>query len=123
MLREIPNTKQIPGDPFRRWFCDETFDLIVWYSPEDAIIGFQLCYRDGQERKALTWFDGKGFSHDRIDDGEDGAASHMLAPILVPDGAFEQDRILALFERESKEIDPVAVRTVMDVIANHRPAG
>ena len=29
MLKEVQKTRQITGEPHRRWFSDETFDLIV----------------------------------------------------------------------------------------------
>jgi len=31
MLSEIEHTRQIPNEGYRRWFTDESFDLIVWY--------------------------------------------------------------------------------------------
>jgi len=39
MLREIRDVRQVSGEPMRRWFSDEDFDLIVWLDPEDRIIG------------------------------------------------------------------------------------
>jgi len=32
MLCEIKNVKQYDGEPQRRWFVDDYFDLIVWLS-------------------------------------------------------------------------------------------
>ncbi len=32
--------------------------------------------------------------------------THKLTPILVSDGTFDKDGILALFRNESREIDP-----------------
>lgn len=42
MLREKEYVRQIKGEPRRRWFYDDFFDLIVWYGTDDSIIGFQL---------------------------------------------------------------------------------
>ncbi len=119
MLREIKHIRQISGEPFRRWFSNDIFDLIVWYSSDDEVIGFQLCYRFGSEEKALTWLQKAGFSHSRVDDGERHPGLQKMAPILVPDGTFESQHVLALFEKESKEIDPEVVKVVVHVIGSY----
>ena len=119
MLQEVRQTRQIPGEPFRRWFADQTFDLIVWHFPDHTIEGFQLCYRKGPDEGALTWLKGIGFSHKRVDDGEDSPAHHKMTPILVPDGIFDRDHVLKQFEKESKEIDPEVVRTVMEMLKKY----
>jgi hypothetical protein len=105
VLRETRNVRQIPGESPRRWFSDDFFDLIVWYSPRSDIEGFQLCYQKGRDEKALTWFKDAGFSHNRIDNGEGRPGRHKMTPILTPDGLFDKDHILGLFRKESTEID------------------
>lgn len=105
MLRETRSVRQIPGESPRRWFSDDFFDLIVWYSPRSDIEGFQLCYQKGRDEKALTWFKDAGFSHNRIDNGEGRPGHHKMTPILTPDGLFDKDSILGLFKKESTEID------------------
>ena len=105
MLREKEHVRQIKGEPRRRWFYDDFFDLIVWYDTDDSIIGFQLCYQKTGEARALTWFRESGLRHERIDDGESRPAGHALTPVLVPDGVFDREGILALFEKASEEID------------------
>ena len=120
MLQEIEQTKQISSEPFRRWFSDRVIDLIVWYSPDKSVIvGFQLCYRKGIDEHALTWLQGKGFSHNRIDDGEGRPAGHKMTPILLPDGTFEKDSLLTDFEEASREIDPEVVRAVGEMIKRY----
>ena len=119
MLHEMKDVSQHPGEPRRRWFCDAVFDLIVWYTPEQSITGFQLCYLRGEDRKALTWFKGKGFTHQGVDDGEGRTLRAKMAPVLVPDGTFEKDRVLGSFERESKEIDPQVAKAVSEAIAKY----
>lgn len=117
MLRETKTgAKQATGDPFRRWFSDDTFDLIVWHASDGSILGFQLCYRDGPDQKALTWLKARGFSHKRIDDGEGSPYHPKMTPILVPDGTFDKDQVLARFEKESRAIDPDLVRVVVQAI-------
>jgi len=105
VLYEVRKTRQVPGEALRRWFSDENFDLIVWYSSKGAICGFQLCYRLGPEEKALTWFADKGFSHNTVDDGEDRPGRSKMTPILVPDGEFEKAMVLKLFKAAGEEID------------------
>ena len=119
MLKELKHVSQQPGEPLRRWFSSNTFDLIVWYSDNHDITGFQLCYRQGADQKALTWHETGGFSHKSVDDGESRPFRPKMTPILVPDGTFERDHVLALFEQESGEIDPAVARTVIETVKKY----
>jgi hypothetical protein len=112
MLTEAHKVKQFGDENLRRWFSDKHLDLIVWYKPDRKVLGFQLCYKLGHHEKALTWLQDKGFSQDRIDDGEGDIATYKMTPILVPDGAFDKRSILALFKKESEDID-VALRDLV----------
>jgi len=42
-----------------------------------------------------------------------------MTPILLTDGVFERDRILNLFEQESRDIDPDIVAFVTDTIRRY----
>lgn len=95
-LREIKRVRQEPTG-FRRWFCDEYFDLIIWYDDLHELIGFQLCYDVGGDEHAFTWHRERGLAHNRIDDGEQ-LPSHSRTPILIPDGIFPHDEIAKNFE-------------------------
>jgi hypothetical protein len=57
--------RQIKNDGFRRWFRSINMDLYVWYPQQNEkdILGFQLCYKLGNEEKALTWKKELGFIH------------------------------------------------------------
>ena len=104
MLKEMSVGQQ--SDPQRRrWFTDEDFDLIVWFSERGAPDGFQLCYDRRSHERALTWTEGAGYRHDRIDDGE-GNPTRNRSPILVSDGVFSAADILARFEMASAEVAP-----------------
>ena len=70
MLREIKKISQMSDEPRRRWFSDEYFDLIAWYSPDDEIIGFQLCYDKDNNERTLNWMNPSTWTHYRVDDGE-----------------------------------------------------
>jgi hypothetical protein len=105
MLREITRITQVDGDPKRRWFLDEDFDLLVWLNEKDAIIGFQLCYDKSSYQRAVTWEADTGFQHNRVDDGENRPGRYKSAPILVMDGYFENRLIAELFKKSSEKID------------------
>ena len=119
MLKESKNTRQIPGESYRRWFFDKTCDLIVWYSTGKDIIGFQFCYKDGSHERALTWFKDLGYSHNRIDSGESISLQYKMSPILIPDGTFDKKNVLILFEKKSKAIDQDVVRFISKKIKNY----
>jgi hypothetical protein len=98
MLREISETRQIRGEPRRRWFNSDTMDLYVWYDHEDAPLGFQLCYGKPNEERALTWFRPASYSHMRVDTG--GAHGQGRGtPLLVLDGLFDPASVGAQFAR------------------------
>jgi hypothetical protein len=114
-MKEMKDTRQIPGEGFRRWFNDDLFDLFVWYADKNspAPSGFQLCYGKSdtggiRTDRALTWKPGEGFSHNAIDTGRYSATEHR-SPILVADGLFPKERIVPEFDARSEGIDP-AVR-------------
>lgn len=93
MLREENNLKQVPGEPARRWFSDEFFDLIVWLEPDNTLWGFQLCYDRGHKPRALTWTKKHGYKHAGIDDGEGGGGMSKGSPVLTADGLFDAGAI------------------------------
>jgi hypothetical protein len=93
MLREEKNVRQNPGEPVRRWFADEFFDLIVWLEPDKSVWGFQLCYDRGHKPRALTWTKKNGHKHSGIDDGEGAGGTQKGSPVLVADGVFDAGSI------------------------------
>jgi hypothetical protein len=121
MFRELRGVAQVPGEPCRRWFEDDQLDLVLWFSPEGTIVGMQLAYETGTNReRALTWFKDRGFSHLRVDNGEDRPAKYKMAPILVPDGAFDPDALLRIFEPSSLSLEPAISRAVRDIIDSYK---
>ena len=97
MLTELTHVSQRQGEPKRRWFQSSDEDLIVWYTDDGSILGFQLCYDIRRGERALTWLSGRGYSHERVDDGEVVGLGHKRTPVLVPDGAFAVDDVLRRF--------------------------
>jgi len=102
-LKEFPPS-QATSEPTRRWFVGEDIELIVWLADNDAISGFQLCYRHAGSQFALTWTPEHGFRHDRVDEGE-AAPEKNQTPILVTDGAVDADALRRLFTRTSADIE------------------
>lgn len=103
MLKEAP-AKQVEGEPRRRWFTDEYFDLIVWYAEDGSLHGFQLCYDRAHSEHALTWTRTAGWSHNRVDPGEENALKN-LTPVLLADGEFPAGEVIRRFEESCSEID------------------
>lgn len=120
MLQEIEKPRQNPGEYLRRVFCDDFFDLYVWYESRDLISGFQLCYGEPIERRALTWTMAGGFRHNAIDPGESAPGRFKSIPILVPDGRFEKSDILKRFRAASGTLEAAIRETVLEKLANYR---
>jgi hypothetical protein len=130
MLREIADVKQNPGEPRRRWFSDENFDLIVWEPAGGGVAGFQLCYEKGGDQRAATWFPDSGLCNCAVDNGEDRPGKPKSAPILLcgaddpggtPPDAGLPPAVLERFRRASRHLDPALVRVVMKHLAPDDP--
>jgi hypothetical protein len=119
-LRELPHTRQIPGEPKRRWFNSPDLDLIVWLRNDDTPSGFQLCYDKARRERALTWHEGRGYDHSAVDSGEDMPTKYKGTPILVADGLFEPDRVKEHFLEASAEI-PEDIRTFVAGVLDRYP--
>jgi hypothetical protein len=88
------------------WLMDPYLDLIVWYTPEGGIYGFQLCYDKEGEERSLTWLNTGSFTHTRIDSGEGGALQAKCTPIPVAGGVYDYERVRREFLARSVLIDP-----------------
>lgn len=116
LLRELPDTRQIAGEPRRRWFSSPELDLIVWLDDRNEPVGFQLCYDKHRGERALTWRAERGYDHAAIDDGEDLPSQYKSTPILIADGTFNRDRVKAAFLESSAELPGFIVELVADVL-------
>ena len=103
MLKLVPNIRQDPKEPFRRWYADDAgdLDLIVWFGKDRRISGFQLCYDLEKDQRAVTWRAETGFSHERVDDGENRPGRYKSTPILIPDGFLDKTDLIRRFEEKS----------------------
>jgi hypothetical protein len=114
-LLEVKATRQIRGEPRRRWFNSPEMDLYVWYDDADEMLGFQLCYGKFGIEKALTWFRPGAYSHMRVLGG--GADQDYGTPLLVPDGTFEPEVVRDVFACEAKDVPSEIVAFVADRLA------
>lgn len=112
MLFELRDVRQIEGEHRRRWFMDAYFDLIVWLTADDEVVGFQLCYDKQGDQRALTWKRPAVYAHTGIDDGENRPGKYKATPILVADGVFDHAAIGERFRLASASIDPAIAEFV-----------
>jgi hypothetical protein len=104
VLVEYKAVKQEAGKGSRRWFEDESYELVVWYLPDGSVEGFQILYFGRVAERALTWRREGGFSHSRIDNGT-GSPMKNLAPILLPNGKVPWAQVVREFEESSAELE------------------
>jgi len=119
MLYEIRNVRQIQGEPFRRWFVDEYFDLIIWIDDRKEISGFQICYDRLKNQHALTWQRNSGYQHSRVDDGEGRPGKYKATPILISDGFFSKNEVAARFQRVSQNLEKRVAELVYEKIMQY----
>ena len=101
-MREVRPTRQVPGEPRRRWFSSSDLDLIVWCDGADSPVAFQLCYDKGRDERALTWEPSTGLIYSAVDDGEASPGMRYKAtPVLEPDAAVDLGRLAARFVADS----------------------
>jgi hypothetical protein len=120
-LSEVKKVRQ-EETGFRRWFCDEYFDLILWYDDLHELVGFQLCYDIGRDEHAFTWHRERGLAHNRIDDGEH-LPKHSRSPILIPDGIFPHDEIVEAFEERCGELPDEVRSLILDKLREYQLQG
>ena len=117
MLKEVSYIRQIEGEPRRRWFEDEYFDLIVWFDQDGGILEFELCYDKTKSQRALRWESAGHYAHFRVDDGEHHAGRGKASPILLRDNRFDREKVLRRFELESAGLEAGIARLVQQKIA------
>ena len=118
MLQEAEAVRQVLGEPKRRWFSDDYFDLIVWVSDSNDILSFQLCYDKTGDLRALNWQE-KGYSHLGVDDGEGRFGKPKATPVLVPDGVFNKDGVVKAFEQACSNMDAKVAKFVIEKIKDY----
>jgi hypothetical protein len=105
MLREIRPVRQSSQHTFRRWFTDADMDLFIWFSNQTPV-GFQLSYGKRELEHVISWERESGFSHSRVDDGEDRPARYKMTPILLSSSGLNLSQIARSFLAASEAMDP-----------------
>jgi hypothetical protein len=103
MLREFKDVRQVPGSR-RRWFEAPDLELVVWYDHAGIQTGFQLIYWPNDGERALTWRNGAGFYHSRVDTGDDSPFKNQT-PILQADGVVPWPHLEELFRQRAESLD------------------
>jgi len=102
-LREVTcELKQERGFT-KRWFSCQSADLFTWYNKK-TLARFEFCYNKHSNEHSLRWQQEIGFSHARIDDGENSGIS-KASPILIADKNINSDYIYEQFKLVSSKID------------------
>jgi hypothetical protein len=117
-LERVPQEKRRSG--YRRWFSDEEFDLIVWYTESGEVSGFQLCYDLRGRERAFTWREGAGMMHTAVDTGDDSPL-HNHSPILVSCPVVSLDKVLADFGTRSQTLDSRIATFILSKISGFKP--
>lgn len=120
MLKEAMHVMQVKGEPRRRWFDDEYFDLIIWFEPGEEVFGFQLCYDRGRKPRALTWTRQHGYKHTGIDDGENSFGAAKASPVLIEDGLFDTGSVAKRFEAAAKDLPPEIAAFVLKKVKDYK---
>ncbi len=116
---EWAGVRQIPGEPRRRWFFSEEFDLIVRLDNNGEFIGFELCYDKTRSEHALLWNKSGGFSHMGVDDGEHRMGRHKQTPIMVANGTIDFPRLYSTFLEECPTLPEDVAGFVLRTLEQH----
>ncbi len=116
MREYLPVRQEKTG--FRRLFTAPDLELYVWYDRQGGeIVGFQLVYPVGDEKKAFTWTNREGYSHLTVD-GWDNTA-YLGTPFLVADGVFRHDAIVERLRTELQDVEEEIRTLVLEKIAEY----
>ena len=111
MLRAIKTDKDDSNHLKRLWFSDQDNDLFIWLDNEIPV-AFQFSYNKQQDEHTINWGAQRGYSHERIDNGEADISNYKMTPIMVPNGALNQQRVSQIFKSISQNIEPELARFV-----------
>lgn len=117
MFHEIKNVSQTRGEPFRRWFEDNYFDLVVWYNKNGSFYGFQLSYDRYRHEHAITWFSDRGYFHDKVQSTIGSVVT--MTPVLVTNGPFDALQIAERFRLNSVGLEIEIAQFVYEKLSNY----
>src|SRR3989442_9938332 len=120
MLNEVAPSRS-RREPRRRWFSDDDFDLVVWFSDSGSIAGFELCYDKSYAERALIWSSSGGDGHFGVGTRESTPLKN-LTPILGAEGALAKDRVIAGLLEVSRNPDPAPGAFVIRLLQDYPAA-
>ena len=119
-MKEFHGVRQDAGG-YKRLFSDSELDLYVWYERRGGeMVGFQLVYDKDSDPRAFTWLRGKGFRHNRVDEGD--SDYFAMAPLLVADGELRNAEIADRVRAHGSSVDSRIIDLVCRVINAYDPA-
>ena len=113
MLQAHPCRQPEPTNQgeIKRWFSDQNTELFVWLTPAGQVTAFQFSYDKAHNEHLLSWSEVHGYSHGRIDDGENSPFQTMT-PIMVPNGAVNYVQVAEAFRSVSECLEPELVEFI-----------
>src|SRR4051812_35285265 len=114
MLRESPIIRQRAGEPRRRWFFSDYFDLIAWVSGDGGIVGFHLIYDRTGYGNAFVWREGEKVRHYHVDAGDRPGRVKGSEVLMEATAPADLQALVARFERECRDIDPRVASAVLE---------
>jgi hypothetical protein len=119
-LIELKEIQQSVDNRRRRWFSSSEMDQIVWYDEGDSIAGFELYYDKNIREHVFIWQAEREFSHLAVDDGEQRPVlEYKEAPILVPDGQVDPNRIRSLLDTSIENLPAKVARLVREKLEEY----
>lgn len=91
----------------------------MWFAPDGRPSAFQLAYGKYRNEHALRWKANRGFAHEVVDDGERGEGAAKQAPLLEPDDACPDCKVLKRFVELSAEVPGEIVEFVAQRLQEH----
>ena len=124
MLHEILDVHQRPGEPLRRWFEDNDFQLIVWIEAHE-ISAFELSHDLASHWRVIKWSRTRGLMYYEVDEGE-GTAHKPQAAVELRDACSlskaQAQHVAQRFNTASQNIDCNIARVVYHTLLRHDPS-
>lgn len=102
-LQEVTCGLQQDGKLTKRWYNCQSADLFFWHD-KNKLVRFEFCYNKHQNEHSLRWQHKTGFTHARVDDGENNGINKS-SPILINEKRIDSDYIFTQFKEISDKVE------------------
>ena len=117
MLKENKTVRQREKEGFRRWFVNDYFDIIIWYTNINSKLkGFQVCYSRNKAEKAFTWEPNSVSSHYVSDSGFEKGRPSFGTAILIGHAGKIHEIVINRLIKEQGELDNDILDFIVDKI-------